>query len=140
MHAIYELKEMLIQELEEYGEKGELTAGTLDIVDKLAHATKNLCKVIEYCDEDDYSNASYEMSGRRSMSNGMSNRNSYRGNSYARGRGAGAKRDSMGRYARANGYSNNDHMVTELEDIMQMATDEQTKSMIRNLIQKMENM
>ena len=48
MHEIYELKEMLMQELEEYGRKGELKdVGSLEIIDKLAHTIKNLCKIIE---------------------------------------------------------------------------------------------
>lgn len=80
MHELYELKEMLCKELEEMGSKGELTAGTLDTVDKLAHAVKNLNKIIEEYDEE-YSG---EMDGR--------------GRSYARGRGRNARRDSMGRY------------------------------------------
>ena len=45
MHELYELKEMLMNELKEYGEKGEMTSGTLDVVDKLSHAIKNLCKI-----------------------------------------------------------------------------------------------
>ena len=42
MHELYELKEMLCKELEEYGKKGELTSGSLDVVDKLAHTIKNM--------------------------------------------------------------------------------------------------
>ena len=47
MHELYELKEMLCKELEEYGSKGELTGGTLEVVDKLDHAVKNLDRIIE---------------------------------------------------------------------------------------------
>lgn len=83
MNELYELKEMLCKELEEMGSKGELTAGTLDTVDKLAHALKNLDKVIENYDG--------EYSG-----DDMSYRD---GRSYARGRGRNARRDSMGRYS-----------------------------------------
>jgi len=64
MHELYELKDMLYRELEEYGKKGELSAGTLDIVDKLAHALKNLNKIVE---EDEYSGRTY----RRSYNDGM---------------------------------------------------------------------
>ena len=52
MHDIYKLKEMLCEELEEYGRKGEMTPGTLEVVDKLAHAVKNLDKIIETADEE----------------------------------------------------------------------------------------
>ena len=55
MDALYELKDMLCEELEEYGKKDKLDVGGLDIVDKLAHTIKNLDKIIEAYD-DDYSN------------------------------------------------------------------------------------
>ena len=93
MNELYELKDMLCKELEEMGSKGELTAGSLDTIDKLAHAVKNLDKVIE-CYEEEYSNDGGDMGG--SYRGG----NSYRdGRSYARGRGRNARRDSMGRYS-----------------------------------------
>ena len=48
MHGIYKLKEMLCDELEEYGTKGgALSTGSLDVVDKLAHTIKNLDNVVE---------------------------------------------------------------------------------------------
>lgn len=85
MHEIYELKEMLMKELEEYGKKGELKdVGSLDIVDKLAHAIKNICKIIE----------AEEMEGESSYARGRSR--AMGGQSMARGR----RRDSMGRYSR----------------------------------------
>ena len=46
MDAIYELKEKLCDELEEYGDK-KLDAGSLEVIDKLAHTIKNLDKIIE---------------------------------------------------------------------------------------------
>ena len=53
MHKLYELKDMLCEELEQYGKKGELTAGSLDVVDKLTHTIKNLDKIIEKYEEDE---------------------------------------------------------------------------------------
>jgi len=133
MHEIYELKEMLMKELEEYGKKGEMSAGSLEIVDKLAHAIKNLCKIIETAEEEGYSErgrsyaggmsnrgGSYEARGGRG---GNSNRGgSYEGGSYARGRGRNARRDSMGRYSNESGYSRGgdiEEMVESIRDIMQ---------------------
>ena len=58
MHELHDLREMLCKELKEYGMKGDLSAGTLDIVDKLCHAIKNLDKIIEV-DESEYSGRSY---------------------------------------------------------------------------------
>lgn len=56
---MHELKTKLMAELVEYG-KGELTHTTLDIIDKLAHALKNVCKIEEYCGSD---SEKYEKSG-----------------------------------------------------------------------------
>lgn len=75
MHELYELKDMLMKELEEYGAKGELSAGTLDIVDKLTHTLKNLCKIID--EYDDGNSGNYPMDRR-------SYRKSYRDRRYSR--------------------------------------------------------
>lgn len=139
MEELEKLKGMLCEELEQYGRKGEMSAGTLEIVDKLAHAIKNLDKIIEAYGEE-YSGAydgSYEqggMSGRR----GSSRRGSYRGNSYrSYARGRNAKRDSMGRYSR-EGYSRHEDMIEELRELMEDAPDEQTRMEIQKLVEKME--
>ena len=60
MDAIYELKDMLCEELEEYGKKDKLDVGGLEIVDKLAHTIKNLDKIIETYEEDGYSGEYYD--------------------------------------------------------------------------------
>ena len=125
MHELYELKEKLLDELKEYGGK-EMSAGSLDVIDKLAHATKNLCKVIEACEDEGYS----ERGG------------SYRG-SYARGR------DSRGRYTSRRGYSGRgegdyyrtaDDITEKLHEMMDSAPDEKTRTEIQKLISKMEMM
>lgn len=145
MHAIYDLKEMLCKELEEYGKKGELSAGTLDIVDKLAHTIKNLDKIIECYEEQEYSHGnSYNRSsyGGRSYDNGgMSSRgNSYEnGGSYARGRGRNARRDSMGRYS-SEGYSRANDITEQLRNLMNEAPDDMTRQEIQNLVSRMESM
>lgn len=83
MHKLEELKEMLMRELEELTKKGELSAGSLDAVDKLTHSIKSICYIIEEMeDEEGYSGA--------------------RGG--GRGRGRNARRDSMGRYAEGGSY------------------------------------
>lgn len=136
MHAIYELKDMLCKELEEYGEKGEMTAGSLDVVDKLAHTIKNLDKIIEnYEEEDGYSGNYYEDGrGERFYRQG-GNR------SYARGRRGNVKRDAMGRYSRERGYSMaNEEMVSELRELMMDAPDEKTRMEFQKFITKMEKM
>ena len=138
MHEIYELKEMLMQELEEYGRKGELKdVGSLEIIDKLAHTIKNLCKIIEAAEEEEYSNngGSYRGSSRDGYRG--SYRGSYRGGSYARGRGS--SRDSMGRYS-SEGYSRTGEIADRLRDLMTEAPDERTRQEIQNLASRMEMM
>lgn len=159
MHEIYELKEQLMKELEEYGRKGEMSTGSLEVVDKLAHTIKNLCKIIEAAEEEEeYSMAmgggSYARGGNQGGGGGrgqggggrggQSNRGgrSYEGGggSYARGRGRNARRDSRGRYSSEGGYSyGNDEMIEQLEELMEEAPD-QVKQDIQRLISKVENM
>lgn len=130
MHEIYELKEMLCEELEKYGAKGDVSAGELGTIDKLAHTVKNLGKIIEMYEEEEgeYSGAMGGMSYQRGGGNrggsqgGSSNRGgSYRGGSYARGRGRNARRDSRGRYSSERGYSRADEtedMIDTIRDMM----------------------
>ena len=139
MHMYEELKEMLCKELEEITRKGELTAGSLDTVDKLTHAIKSIDTIVameEYSDDYNY-RGSYDRE-----SDGMSSarRRTYDGRSYARGRNA--KRDSMGRYSRG-GYSYGDakdDMINDLHELMQDTHDERTKQEFKKFINKLESM
>ena len=126
MEELYQLKDMLCSELKKYGSK-ELSASTLDVVDKISHSIKNLDKIIEKYEDDEYSN---DMYGRRSGYG-----NAY-GMSYARGR----RRDSMGRYSRdgysRDGYSND--MMADLHKLMEQAPDDRTRQEFQRFIEKME--
>lgn len=106
MNELYNLKDMLVKELEEFGKKGELTKPSLDVINKLARAAKNIAKIIEDCEQDEYSNAS-------------SYRMSYRdGGSYARG-----------------GYSRAEDDIKErLHRLMSSASDDHTRNEIRRMI------
>jgi hypothetical protein len=125
MHDLYKLKDMLLEELKSYGQGKELTTGSLEMVDKLAHTVKNLCKICESAEEEEYSRAD------GSMADG-SYRGSYRmrgsyadeGGSYRR------RRDSMGRYSREGGYSRAEEKEDELRDIVN-----QLRSMAKDLPQ-----
>lgn len=139
MHMYEELKEMLCKELEGITRKGELTAGSLDTVDKLTHAIKSIDTIVameEY--RDDYSyRGSYD---RESDGMNGARRRTYDGRSYARGRNA--KRDSMGRYSRG-GYSYDDakdDMINDLHELMQDTHDERTKQEFKKFINKLESM
>lgn len=138
MKELYELKEILCDELKEYGKKGDLTAGSLDVVDKLSHALKSIETIIAMEESSDEYSSSYNAYGRNGQ---MVNGTSYRdgGRSYARGRRGNVRRDSMGRYAR-NGYSYSaDEMVDQLGELMNDAPEE-LKSDIQRLIKKAESM
>lgn len=111
MKELHELRERLCDELKEYGKK-DLSAGSLDVVDKLTHTIKNLDKII---DEDGYSGY-YPV---RSYGDGMHRE------SYARGR------DSMGRYSRSG-------LSDKLRELMDEAPDERSRMEIKRLIDKME--
>lgn len=74
MKELHELKERLIDELKDYGRK-DLTSSNLDVIDKITHTVKNLCKII---DDEGYSGYYPHVYGDVSM----------------------RTRDSMGRYSR----------------------------------------
>lgn len=133
MHEIYELKERLCDELKEYGKKGDLDVGTLDVVDKLSRTVKNLGKILDKFEESEYS-----------YDNGMNYGNySNARNGRRSGRYSGARRrDSMGRYSgRRGGYSmDNKEMIEELRELMQDAPDDRTRQEFQSFIDKMERM
>lgn len=143
MHELYELKEKLCRELEEYGKK-DLSAGGLEVVDKLAHTVKNLDKIIENYEESEYSGNMGNMGGSYARGGRDYRGGSYRydgGMSYARGRGRNARRDSMGRYSSERGYSRDaQDMADQLRDLMEDAPDETVRRDIERLVKKVEQM
>ena len=102
MEKLYALKDMLCDELKKFGDKDKIDMTTLDSVDKLTHTIKNLDKIIDKYEQEEYG-----------YSNNIPMYND--GMSYARGRGRNARRDSMGRYSSRNvgGYSR------DYQDLMQ---------------------
>ena len=129
MHKLYELKETLCKELEEYAKSDQLDIASLDIIDKLSHAIKNIDKIIN----------AEEMKGYSGDNGGYSNARGYSGRQYsmndgysnARGRGIGARRDSMGRYSGAD-------MSSELRRLMEEAPDDQTRAELGRMAQRYE--
>lgn len=110
----HDLKDMLCEELEKITRKGELTAGSLETVDKLTHSIKSIDTII----------AMHE--------GGYSNKYPHYYES--------EKRDAMGRYSR--GYSRDDArdgMISELRDIMKSAPDDHTRKRFQSFIRELEN-
>lgn len=147
MHKIID---KLTEELYEYENKAEdLSAGDVEMIYKLASSVKNLHKIKEM-EDGGYSEATDFMGEGRMY-----------GTSYARGRRY-AKRDSMGRYSRDDGYSSaydrgssydgrggythdgysradsKEHMLGKLESMMHEADSEQDRKAIRMCMQKIE--
>lgn len=90
MHKVYKVKQMLCDELEEFGSREKIDAASLDVIDKLAHAIKNIDKILDHEEmkEDGYSNG-YPMRGNSyggrydEMSYGGGNMNMRRGMRYS---------------------------------------------------------
>lgn len=138
MHRLEEFKQMLMRELEDIAKKGELSAGSLDAVDKLTHSIKSICYIIDNMDDE--------------------------GSSGARGRGRNARRDSMGRYSnddmmydmsyegrsyenrggnrsnRSGRYSrDNDEIIEQLRELEMNTDDGKVKRMIREWMKQVED-
>ena len=114
MHKLHELKETLCKELDEYARRGDITADSLNNIDKLAHAAKNIDKLIESSEREE---GGY--SGMYPYWHSYEDGSSNRGYSYARGR-MNARRDSMGRYSREGGYAYDDGMEEVISNIRSM--------------------
>ena len=139
MHTYYDAKDMLHDELAEIVKKGELSAGTLDTVDKLLHSIKNADKIIMY---EEYANDGYSYADADTDATMYAN---------ARGRGTSAPRDARGRYSTARGtrtrynrnygYSYGDDMHEKIELLHEMKDNAQTddeKRTIEKIIRRME--
>lgn len=135
MHELIELKENLCEELKEYSGKENYSSTDIEKIDDLTDIVKNLGKIIKDYEKDDYSNMGYYNDG------GMNENRSYRGNSYARGRGANARRDSRGRYSnRMPDYYYDDEMMSELMELREKAPDERTRKEFDRFMSKIKSM
>ena len=124
MHELYELKDNLVETLKEYG-RGEINSSSLNTIDKLAHAAKNVCKIIESCEDEEYSERGYSRYSRDGESGRYSRMSGARGRRYA-------KRDSMGRYSRSP-----DEVHAKLQELLDETTDENTRHEIQKFMERM---
>ena len=155
MHYMHDLKDLLCAELEDYAEKGKksgkMSMGDLDSIHKLTDTVKNILKIDMLEEESGYSEDGHYMGEGRiygtSYDDDMRRGGGY---SYARGRGRYAKRDSMGRYSRADGYMRRDgrgmrdgysredgkaYMMEQLEDMMDDAEKPAEKEALRRCME-----
>ena len=157
MHYMHDLKDLLCAELEDYAEKvkksGKMSMGDLESIHKLTDTVKNILKIDMLEDESGYSeDGAYMGEGRiygTSYDDGMRRGVGY---SYARGRGRYAKRDSMGRYSRDDGYMRRDgrgmrdgysrddgkhYMMEQLEEMVEDAEKPAEKEALRRCMESL---
>lgn len=129
---LYELCDTLSKELTDVNEKirnagGKMSAGDLEVADKLTHAIKSVKATIAMVEDEDGYSGYYP---HRSYSDG------YRGNSYRMS--YARRRDSRGRYSGERGYSRND-LADKMRDLMDDAPDERTRQEMERMVNKLEN-
>ena len=119
MHQLKSLKEKLVKEICEYGNRSSFSSSDIQNIKNLISSILKLCEYNEMEDDEEYSN-----------------RMSYRHDSAYR-------RDAMGRYARDNyarrGYSRDDDMMNKLYEVMDEAP-EHKKQEIKKMIDRLEQM
>lgn len=113
MENINKLKKMLCREMDEMGQRGELTAGELQTLSMLAGAYKNLLKIEGLEEGEGGESYGHYVRGHYSRADGSYRGNSYGGESYRNG-------PYSGRSYRASEYSGGDGMQTMDEVISQL--------------------
>lgn len=143
MKALEDLREMLCDELDEIAKKQEMSAGDLETVHKLTDTIKNIDKICIMDEDGGYSQAGdWEMQGRGNYDRGSSYAN--RGKHYVRGhysRDGGRMYNRDGDYSR-RGYSRDDakdHMMRQLESMMDDAGNDKEREAIRRCIDQLGN-
>ena len=147
MEKLKELKERLIRELGEYAGH-ELNSSSLDIILRASNSLKNICYVLDSCEEEDgdYSRRGYARRGYGYRADPMEHepgREMYTyadGSSYARGR-RNATRDAMGRYSgdySGDGYSGHQDPARDLRELIPHAPDEKTRRELEEIARRME--
>jgi hypothetical protein len=124
MHKLYELKEKLMRELEDYSENGKFSKEDVEAIKYITSAIDHICNIVEDSEGEEYSMAMNPNDMGRGRTYGMG------GRSYARGR----RRDSMGRYSRNSGYSN--EFRADLEELIESAPNEHVKNKMRDLMRE----
>lgn len=145
MEYMHELKNMLCEELEKIVSEGELTAGSLETVDKLTHSIKSIATIMAMEDEG-YSEegGSYRRGGQGSRRGG-SRRNYRDGGSYRQG-GQSSRRGSYrqggsydgGSYRRMSRTDETEMLVEKLEKMMQKVEDPNARQALEEAVEAME--
>lgn len=111
------LKYMLMDELEQFADKGSISSGDLEPIYKMSGAAKRIACLCQMEDEGGYSRNSYDDDyGRRSYDMGRSGR-----------------RDSRGRYSRDDGT-----MREHLQAMLREAKDNREREQIQRFMEDMD--
>ena len=133
MQAMYDLKKMLCRELDDVVRKGELSAGDLDVVDKLTHSIKSLVTIIAM-EEGGYSrDEGYSGARRRDSMGRYADGDSSYGGSYNRYNDGYSDR----RYSRDEGKS---YLIKQFENLMQEASSQEERELMHQTLNKLKNM
>ena len=118
MHKLYDLKDRLIEEMEDYADRSNLSKEDVEVIKYMASAADHICSLLEKADMDD----DYSMAMRRGRSR------SYRPDSYSMAQ----RRDSMGRYSRAK-----EDFKMELQELINDAPNDKVREKIQNIMYEM---
>ena len=107
MHKLYDLKEKLMDELEEYADKGNLSREDVESIKYMSSAIDHICNILEEKEE-------------------------YSGRSYRDGRSYARKRDAMGRYSSAE-----DDFIHEMRSLMKDAPNDRIRQKMQSIMSDM---
>lgn len=160
MNKLHDLRDMLMRELDECSQKGEISPNSLDVIDKLTHSVKSIDTILameEYGDYGEYNARRRDSRGRYMDGyNAGYNRNYSRdqygeygndyGRDYNRGYNRSYNRDEYGRDQYGNDYSRRRYsrdeaqreLMDNLRDMEMSAASEEQKKMIRKWISQAE--
>lgn len=122
-----EIRDMLCEELDKIADKGELSAGSLELVDKLTHSIKSIDTIMAM-EERGYSERGYSYNYPRYYYD-----HDRRDGGYSEAR----RRDARGWYS---GADEHEHMLMELREAKAAAKDPAVREDIQRLIDKAERM
>jgi hypothetical protein len=131
MDFYYDLKKMLCRELEEIARRKELSAGDLEVIDKLTHSIKSIVTIMAMED----SGYSYDNGARRRDTMGRYNDGWDYDNEYS-GRRYYDNEYSGRRYSRDEAKS---HMVHQFEKLMDEASSQGERDIIQSALNKLKN-
>lgn len=132
MKVLTQIEDMLCDELEDIVKKNDLSSNSLDIIDTAVDVIKDIHTI--HAMEQEYPDSGYSQGYYGRMPIYMYDDGGMTGNSYARGRGANAPRDSRGRYM-SSGYSGD--TKEELQRLMNTAKDDREREIIRTALDHM---